>query len=76
MPLAQIPEPTEGFSRRLLDRDYSIIVDSVCDYCGFRFVGSLTQTLRRDEVEHRLNCPAAPTTSQEPIALSSTKGGG
>jgi hypothetical protein len=73
MPVAQIPEPTEGFSRRLIDRDYSIMVSSICDYCGFRFVGSLTQTLCQDEVEHRLNCPAVPTPSQDPIGLPCTK---
>jgi hypothetical protein len=73
MPVAQIPEPTEGFSRRLIDRDYSIMVDSICDYCGFRVVGSLTQTLCQEEVEHRLNCLAAPTLSQDAIGLACTK---
>ncbi len=53
MPISQEVLPS-NYSRRLLDGGKEI--ESVCIYCGFRIVGSVSKSLIEDECNHRIVC--------------------
>ena len=46
------------YNRKLVQLDGRMLIESVCSLCGFRLVGSMTETLERDEREHTKSCPA------------------
>ncbi len=48
-----------GFERRLKSQAPSLI-ESRCVVCGHLIVGSVINTLREDEAEHRKHCPGSP----------------
>ncbi len=56
--MATQPEPAPpGFTRTLVKVQFRTIIRSQCDYCGLQMVGSVTETLREDELAHREFCP-------------------
>jgi hypothetical protein len=66
MPVAEIPELAQGFSRWIINLDggeYRITVNSVCDYCGWRMIGTIAEVLQENEVAHRLSCATKQATS-------------
>ncbi len=57
-----LPKAPPGYTRRMLIQD-RLLVESLCDYCGFRIVGSIVEHLALDEHDHRAQCskPGAKT---------------
>jgi hypothetical protein len=46
-----------GFTRSAVPDDVKVIlVKSVCDYCGFTIIGSVTEGLVEQEQEHANGC--------------------
>ncbi len=52
----RLPQAAEGYSRRMIIND-RLLVESICDSCGFRIVGSIVDHLAQDERDHRAQCP-------------------
>jgi hypothetical protein len=50
-----LSQPETGYSRRVLN-DGRMLIQSTCDYCGLKIVGSILETLLEDEREHRAKC--------------------
>lgn len=53
---SRLPEPPDGFHRELVSEADRFLVRSTCDYCGLMIVGSVTQSLMQDELDHREHC--------------------
>ncbi len=58
MPVAEIPELAQGFSRTVSEgeNEYRVAVESTCDYCGMRIFGTIAAVLHQEELMHRLHC--------------------
>ena len=55
MDRAPMLQPAAGFSRRMLSRN-RMLIQSTCDYCGLKIVGSIFEALLENEREHRTKC--------------------
>jgi hypothetical protein len=48
-----------GFTRRVLQEDDRTLIQSTCNYCGVRIVGSAAESLAQDESDHLQKCLVA-----------------
>ncbi len=55
-PMTAPRELAVGFTRKPLLRHPDVLIESVCDYCGFSIIASAPESLDRDELEHREEC--------------------
>ncbi len=46
----------DGFMRSLRHWGDRKVIESVCQYCGLRIIGSVTAQLIQDEAQHRQAC--------------------
>lgn len=49
------------FERKPVKRGERLLVESTCNLCGFRIVGSAADSLVDDEDEHAEKCPKKKT---------------
>jgi hypothetical protein len=55
--MASYPQPSPVFARRPFPRGEVTLIESKCKLCGFRIVGSVTESLAQDEADHLARCP-------------------
>ncbi len=55
----------EAFNRRLLKQEDRTLVQSTCNYCGVRIVGSAVESLAQDERDHLQRCAGAKTRAAD-----------
>ncbi len=66
-----VPTRNEGYTRRFVD-DSRLLIESVCDQCGFRIVGSASDRLAQDERDHREQCPLPVRKERRQAAATSS----
>jgi hypothetical protein len=58
-PFARFALAPSGYTRRALQDGDRVLVESTCDYCGFRIVGNVSENVIEDERAHLAKCPHA-----------------
>ncbi len=51
------PPALHPFHRKAVDGTHYLLLESKCALCGFRIVGSVSDTLKQDEDGHANDCP-------------------